>query len=88
MRRHAVGIENLPWKRGQSGHISKVIFDMIFSSMVLSRAQPLPYGASTITSSESSIAVILTTATSLMAAPSRASILTLLISTAPAAGTR
>jgi hypothetical protein len=51
-------------------------------------ARGLPYGASTMTSSESSIAVILTTATSLMAAPSRASILTPLTSTAPEAGTR
>src|SRR5262252_408929 len=51
-------------------------------------ATDLPYGASTITSSEFSIAVILTTATSLMAAPSRASIRTPLTSTEPKAGTR
>ena len=48
----------------------------------------LPYGASTMTSSESSMAVILRMATSLMAAPSRASIRTPLTSTAPEAGTR
>jgi hypothetical protein len=44
--------------------------------------------ASTITTSESTVAVILTTATSLMAAPSRALILRPLTSTAPDAGTR
>ncbi|MEN3367658.1 MAG: hypothetical protein V7606_4932 [Burkholderiales bacterium] len=50
-------------------------------------AADLPYGASTITSSEFPVAVILT-AMSLMATPSRASIRTPLISTAPEAGTR
>jgi hypothetical protein len=47
-----------------------------------------PYGVSTRTSSESSIAVTLMTAASLMAAPSRASIRVPFTSTAPEAGTR
>ena len=46
------------------------------------------YGASTMTSSESSMAVILGMTTSLMVAPSRASIRTPLTSIAPEAGTR
>ena len=64
------------------------IFGVVAGERLVATAAVLPYGASTITTSESSIAVILATATSLMAAPSRALILRPLTSTAPEAGTR